>query len=391
MTSTQVDSSYWGSAEEQALYESTAAFTRAKVLPNAQQWEDDGRLPRELHKEAAQLGLLGISFAEDVGGSGGGPREAVTVNEALHATGAPGGVYASLFTCGIALPHLAKWGTKQQIDDYVRPTLSGEKIGSLAITEPGGGSDVGHLRTSARRVGDDYLINGAKTYITSAVRADFYVVAVRTGDSERPGAAGVSLVVVDRDTPGLTVNGPLKKLGWHCSDTGELNFENVRVPVSNVVGEEHSGFEKIAYGFVPERLALAVAGYSHAQRCLDLTVEWCRNRETFGQALIKRQGVQNTLSEMARRIDITRTYCRHVADLYVAGHDAIAEVCFAKNTAVDTAEWVAHQAVQLHGGLGYMGESEVSRHYRDVRLLGIGGGTTEILTTLAAKRLGMTS
>lgn len=390
MTTTEVET-YWGGDAERELAATVRGFTEKHILPHADEWERTGELPRSLHVEAAKLGLLGLGFPEAAGGEGGTVRETVTVGEAMHAAGAPGGVFASLFTNGIACPHLAHFGTAEQIDRWVRPTLRGEMIGSLAITEPGGGSDVGHLRTTARRDGDEYVVNGAKTYITSGVRADFYVVAVRTGGEDKPGSAGVSLLVIERGTPGFEVSGPLDKLGWRSSDTAELNFSDVRVPVSNLVGEENGGFGLIAMGFVPERLSLAVAGYSHAQRCLDLTLEWVRTRETFGKPLIKRQAVQNTITEMARRIEISRTYTRHVADLFAGGHDAIAEVCFAKNTAVECGEWVANQAVQLFGGLGYMAESEVSRQYRDVRLLGIGGGTTEILTTLAANRLGYTS
>ena len=381
----------WTTEEARALRETVTDFTRREVLPNLDRWEAEGMLPRELHVKAGALGLLGIGFPEQVGGSGGTVRDSVIVSEALHEAGASGGLLDSLFTSGIAVPHLARAGVDWQIDRWVRPTLAGEKIGSLAITEPGGGSDVGRLTTTARREGDEYVVNGAKTYITSGVRADFFVVAVRTGGEDRPGSAGISLLVIERGTPGFTVSGPLDKLGWRCSDTAELTFEDCRVPVENIVGGENEGFGQIAEGFVPERLTLAVQGYSHAQRCLDLTLEWCRERQTFGKPLVTRQGVQNTLTEMSRRIEVARVYARHTADLYVGGHDAIAEVCFAKNTGVECGEWVANQAVQLHGGLGFMSESEVSRHYRDVRLLGIGGGTTEILTTLAANIKGYTS
>jgi acyl-CoA dehydrogenase len=284
-------------------------------------------------------------------------------------------------------------GDQRLIDTFVRPTLRGEKIGALAITEPGGGSDVGHLTTRAVRDGDDYIINGAKTYITSGVRADYVVTAARTGG---PGAAGVSLIVVDKDglgsSPGLQVSRKLDKMGWRSSDTAELSYTDVRVPAANLVGAENTGFLQIASAFVSERVGLAAQAYSSAQRCLDLTVEWCRNRETFGKPLISRQSVQNTLSEMARRIDVARVYTHHVVERQLAGEtNLIAEVCFAKNTAVEAGEWVANQAVQLFGGMGYMTESEVERQYRDMRIIGIGGGTTEILTSLAAKMLGYQS
>jgi acyl-CoA dehydrogenase len=298
-------------------------------------------------------------------------------------------VFASLFTCGIAVPHMIASGNARLIDEFVRPTLAGEKIGSLAITEPGGGSDVGHLRTTARLDGDHYVVNGSKTFITSAVRADYVVTAVRTGG---PGAAGVSLLVVEKGTPGFEVSRKLDKMGWRSSDTAELSYVDARVPVTNLVGVENTGFAQIAAAFVSERVGLAAQAYASAQRCLDLTLTWCRDRETFGRPLISRQAVQNTLAEMARRIDVARVYTRHVVERQLAGESfLIPEVCFAKNTAVEAGEWVANQAVQLFGGMGYMAESEVERQYRDLRIIGIGGGTTEILTSLAAKTLGYQS
>jgi acyl-CoA dehydrogenase len=302
-------------------------------------------------------------------------------------------VFASLFTCGIAVPHMIASGDARLIDKFVRPTLAGELIGALAITEPGGGSDVGHLRTTATRCsgpqGDHYIVNGAKTYITSGVRADYVVTAVRTGG---PGAAGVSLLAVEKGTPGFEVTRKLDKMGWRSSDTAELAYTDVVVPAANLVGAENTGFAQIAQAFVAERIGLAAQAYSSALRCLDITAQWCRDRETFGRPLISRQAVQNTLAEMARRIDVARVYSHNVVERQLAGEtNLIAPVCFAKNTAVEAGEWVAHQAVQLFGGMGYMAESEVERQYRDMRILGIGGGTTEILTSLAAKVLGYQS
>lgn len=376
----------WETSERRALRDSVAGFAARHILPHQDQWERDGLLPRELSARAAETGLLGLGAPESVGGGGGDLIDASILNEELHYRGVAGGVFASLFTNGIALPHLIAAGDPAQIDRWVRPTIDGEKIGSLAITEPSGGSDVGHLRTTAVRDGDHFVVNGAKTFITSAVRADFVVTAVRTGG---PGAAGVSLLVVEKDTPGFTVARKLEKMGWRSSDTAELSFADARVPTENLVGAENSGFAQIAQAFVTERAALAVQAYAQAQRCLDLTLDWVRDRETFGKPLIARQSVQDTITEMARRIDVARVYTRAVIDRYAAGEtDLIAEVCFAKNTAVETGEWVVDKAVQLHGGMGYMAESEVERQYRDMRIIGIGGGTNEILLALAAKRLG---
>ncbi|WP_350279842.1 acyl-CoA dehydrogenase family protein [Kribbella sp. HUAS MG21] len=368
--------------------DSVRRFMAAEVLPHLDQWERDGELPRELHKKAGALGLLGVGFPEAVGGGGGSLLDAIDVVEEMHFTGGSGGLVASLLTCGIALPHIVAGGNEKQIERWVRPTLSGELIGALAITEPGGGSDVASLRTLARREGDVFVVNGAKTYITSGCRADFVTTAVRT---DGPGAQGISLLVIEAGSAGFGVSRKLEKMGWLCSDTAELAFDDVRVPVGNLVGAPGSGFVQLAVNFVAERLTLAVQAYAGAQRALDLTVEWCRQRETFGRPLISRQSVQHTLTEMARRIDVTRVYVHSVAERAVRGEDVIAETCFAKNTAVEAGQWVCDQALQLHGGLGYMREAEVERQYRDQKILAIGGGTTEILTGLASKRLGFSS
>lgn len=390
----RLSSPAWSTEERRALRQTVRKFTEQEVLPNLDAWERAGELPRDLSKKAGALGLLGVAHPLAVGGGGGDLIDAITVNEEMHYAGGSGGLFASLFTCGISTPHLVAADDPAQIERWVKPTLAGELIGALAVTEPGGGSDVARIQTTARRSGDGghFIVNGAKTFITSGVRADYIVAAVRTGD---PGAAGISLLVVEKGTPGFTVSRRLEKLGWLCSDTAELAFQDARVPASNLVGTENSGFFQLAEHFLSERVALAAQAYSHAQRCLDLAVEWTRNRETFGKPLIDRQLVQNTLTEMARKIDVARTYTHALIDRSVAGDspstDLIAEVCFAKNTAVETAEWVATQALQLFGGLGYMRESEVERHYRDVRILGIGGGATEVMTGLAARMLGFRS
>ena len=235
------------------------------------------------------------------------------------------------------------------------------------------------------RDGEYYVVNGAKTFITSGVRADFVTTAVRTGG---PGHAGVSLLVVEAGTPGFTVDRSLRKMGWHCSDTAELSYVDVRVPAANLVGEENTGFYQIAEQFVVERIALAVHAYGIAARSLELTAAYCRERETFGKPLIANQVVRHKLVEMRRQVEVARTYARHVAERHVAGENVIAEACLAKQTACDAATYVCDQAVQLHGGTGYMHGTEVERHYRDARILPIGGGATEVLTDLAARLMG---
>jgi acyl-CoA dehydrogenase len=372
--------------ERRALRELTRSFVRDQVLPHLDDWEDAGDLPRSLHRTAAAVGLLGVGFPEEVGGSGGDLLDTVVVTEEVLQAGGSGGLVAGLFTHGIALPHIVAAGDPGQVDRFVRPVLAGEAIAALAVTEPDGGSDVAAIRTRAVRDGDEFVVNGSKTFITSGARADFVTVAVRTGG---PGWGGISLLVVPADAPGFTVVRRLAKMGWHCSDTAELAFVDCRVPAANLVGALDGGFVQIAQQFVVERLSLAVQGYAIAQRCLDLALAWTRERSTFGRPLASRQVVRHQLVEMHRVTEVARTYTRQVALRHAAGQEVMAEAALAKNTAVAAAEHVAYQAVQLFGGMGYMRGSEVERHYRDVRILAIGGGATEIMTELAARRLGL--
>ncbi len=369
------------------LADSARAFATTEVAPHLQQWEDVGEIPQALHVDAARAGLLGVSFPEEVGGQGGDLRHSVVVSEALLEGGASSGLLAGLFTHGIALPHLAAHGSPYLVDRFVRPTLAGGLIGALGVTEPGGGSDVAGLVTRAVRDGDHFVVDGAKTYITSGVRADFVTLAVRTGE---PGHGGVSLLVVEKGTPGFTVDRRLQKMGWHCSDTAELSFVGARVPVEHLVGEQDSGFSMIAEQFVVERIALAVHAYGVAARALALTHEHAGLRTTFGQPLTSRQVVQHTLLEMRREVEVARAYTWEVVRRHVAGGSVVAEACLAKQTAVEACDRVVDRAVQLHGGAGYMHGTEVERHYRDSRILGIGGGATEVLADLAARLLGYT-
>jgi acyl-CoA dehydrogenase len=375
----------------EALRATGAELVRREVVPHLQEWEDAGEIPRELHRTAGDLGLIGVAFPEEVGGGGGDLLDSLALQEAMFDAGASSGLMAGLFTAGIALPHLvADWasgdaGSADRVDRFVRPTLAGRLIGALAITEPGGGSDVARLRTTAVREGDHYVVNGAKTFITSGVRADFVTTAVRTGG---PGHGGISLLVVEKGTPGFTVDRSLRKMGWHCSDTAELSYVDCRVPAANLVGEEGSGFGQIADQFVVERIALAVHGYGIAARSLDLAAAYARERETFGRPLVANQAVQHTLVEMRRQVEVARTYARAVAARHVAGELVVAEACLAKQTAVDCAAYVCDRAVQVFGGSGYMHGTEVERHYRDARILPIGGGADEVLRDLTAKLMG---
>ena len=382
--------------ERLALRDLVHDFTRGEIVPNLAAWEREGQLPRDLHVSAAAAGLLGIGFDTQVGGSGGSLVDVLVMTEALLESGASGGLIAGLFSHGIALPHVVDEATRREAagdsagaeyltGQIIRPVLSGQAIAALAVTEPDGGSDVARLRTRAKRgPSHDWEVSGAKTYITSGVRADIVVTAVRTGED---GAGGITLMALRPDSPGYAKPRALEKMGWNCSDTAELAFDAVPVNDRDVLGEG-LGFASLARHFVSERLSIAATAYSTAKRCLDLTVEWTKARETFGRPLASRQVVRHTLVEMHRRTDVARRYARDIAIRHEAGESLVVEAALAKQTAVEACEYAVDRAVQLHGGMGYMRESEVERHYRDARVLGIGGGATEVMTDMVARLLG---
>lgn len=382
----------WNTPERMALRRSAYDFATREVVPYIADWEDAGEVPRALHKRAADACLLGVGFPESVGGQGGGAVEAAIITEAVIEAGGSSGLIAALFTHGIALPHIIAAARDDAatdlVDRYVRPTLAGDAIGALAVTEPGGGSDVAGLVTRAWPVdgGSAYLVDGTKTFITSGLRADFVTTAVRTGGE---GANGISLLVIDKSAAGFEVGRPLRKLGWWCSDTAELSFTDVRVPAFNLVGAPGTGAAQIMRQFTRERLSLAVQAYATARRCLDLAVEYAKQRTTFGRPLVSRQVIRHKLVDMRRRTVTARAYTRGVLEQLDAGdadeRQLGLDACLAKNDAVDACDFVADSALQIFGGAGYLRDSEVERHYRDARILGIGGGANEVLSDLAAR------
>lgn len=401
--------SSWDSPERQALAALVSEFTSAQIVPNLRDWETAGEIPRSLQRAAGELGLLGLTYPDWVGGSGGDLRDVVVMTESVLAAGGSGGLIAGLFTHGISIPHVFDAAVRRRaagddagagvlIDEVVRPTLAGEAMTALGVTEPDGGSDVASLRTVAEPIGDDaWRINGSKAYITSGARADFVVVAARAFGE---GAAGVALFAVPTDSPGFSVVRRMAKMGWHCSDTAELSLVDVEVPATHLLTSGPGlGFASLARHFAVERVSLAVTAYATAQRCLDLTVAWVRQRETFGRPLVDRQVVRHRLVEMHRLTDTARQYTRAlVADLVAEDGAPQAEALpdtslmlravLAKNTAVAACDAVVADAVQLHGGYGFLQDAEVERHYRDAKVLGIGGGATEVMTDLAARLLG---
>ncbi len=362
------------------------SFVQKEILPHIDEWEEAGEFPRELYSKAAETGLMGIGHPEALGGAGENDvfMKVAASEELMRSTS--GGLVAGLGSLDIGLPPVWKWGSDELKQKVVPPVLAGEKIAALAITEPGGGSDVANLRTRAVRDGDHYVVNGSKTFITSGVRADFYTVAVRTGD---PGFGGVSLLLIEKGTPGFSVGRKLRKMGWWASDTAELFFEDCRVPAENLIGPENGGFYCIMTNFQMERLMLCVMANMTAQIALEEAVGYVKEREAFGRKLAGFQVTRHKLAEMATDVEVSREYTYRVAARIQAGENCIRDISMAKNFATRTSDWVTYEAVQLFGGMGFMRESVVERLYRDNRLLSIGGGTYEIMNEVISKQLGL--
>ncbi|WP_210557480.1 MULTISPECIES: acyl-CoA dehydrogenase family protein [unclassified Pseudomonas] len=370
----------------QMVRDSVRRFVEREILPDIDAWEEAESFPRELYQKAGAAGILGIGYPEALGGSHEGDVFAkVAASEELMRCGSAG-LVAGLGSLDIGLPPIVKWARPEVRDRVVPQVLSGEKISALAITEPGGGSDVANLQTRAVRDGEFYRVSGNKTFITSGVRADFYTVAVRTG---APGFGGISLLVIEKGTPGFTVGRQLKKMGWWASDTAELFFDDCRVPVGNLIGAENMGFACIMGNFQSERLALALMANMTSLLALEEALKWAREREAFGKPIGKFQVIKHRLAEMATALEVSREFTYRQAAKMAAGQSVIKEISMAKNVATDTSDRITTEAVQILGGLGYMRESLVERLYRDNRILSIGGGTREVMNEIISKQMGL--
>ncbi len=360
-------------------------FAAEHIAPHAHAWDEAAEFPRALYASMASAGLLGVGYSEQVGGAGGDLSHVLAVAEELVLVGKSVGAVVGVGSHGIALPPIVRMGTPAQIDRFVRPVLAGEKIAALAITEPGGGSDVAALRTTARRDGDHYVVSGQKTFITSGVRADVVTVAVRTGE---PGHAGISLLVIERGTPGFSVGRKLEKMGWWASDTAELHFDDCRVPAANLLGEPGDGFAAIMMNFATERLMLASQCVAIGELAYRESVAYAKERQAFGKAIHKHQVVRHALADMASQLAAARALTHDALGRHLRGEAVFGLAAMAKNVATDTVTSVCDAAVQVHGGYGYMREYVVERLYRDARLYPIGGGTREIMNEIIAKTEG---
>jgi acyl-CoA dehydrogenase len=369
-------------AEHAALRAEARRFARTNIAPHAHAWEEAREFPRELYTTMAEAGLLGIGYPEEYGGGGGDLSHSLAAAEEIIVEGRSVGTAAGLGSHGIALPPILACGNEEQKKRFIPPVLRGEKIAALAITEPGGGSDVASLTTRAERRGDHYVVNGTKTFITSGCRADLVTTAVRTGG---PGHGGVSMIVIERGTPGFSVSKKLEKMGWWPSDTAELSFADCRVPAANLIGEENAGFVPIMMNFARERLLLAGSCVAIATLAYRESVAYARERKAFGKSLSGFQVTRHKLADMATRIAAARALMNEALVRCLRGESVASLAAMAKNTATDMCCHVTDEAVQIHGGYGYMREYAVERLYRDARLYPIGGGTREIMNEIISK------
>src|SRR5215468_2352946 len=372
--------SYLFETEDHAAIRASARrFAQTHIAPHGAEWEEAEEFPIELYRTAAAAGITGVGYPEAIGGQGGDLGHVLVAGDELLLAGRSVGTIVGLGSHGIALPPIVRFGTPEQIRRFVTPCLTEGKIAALAITEPGGGSDVAALATRAERDGDHYVVTGAKTFITSGTRADFLTTAVRTGG---PGHRGISLLVIERGTPGFAVASKLRKTGWWASDTAELRFDGCRVPIAHRIGPEHGAFPMIMMNFAAERLLLAGQCVAIAE------LAYAQGRAAFGKPLTGFQVTRHKLADMASRIAAARALTGEAVIRVLRGEQAAGLAAMAKNVGTDTCSFVCDQAVQLHGGYGYMRETLVERLYRDARLYPIGGGTREIMNEVIAKTEG---
>lgn len=372
--------------DHEALRKTVRDWCEKELRPNIEEWEAARLFPRSVFTQAAELGLTGIRVPEQYGGLGLDWWFTVAYAESMVHCGLAGLTMGLLVQTDMATPVINEIGNDYHKRNFLAPAVRGEAIAALGVTEAGAGSDVAGIRTTAKRVGDDYVINGSKTYITNGTRADFITLAVRTGESSH---GGISLVLFPTDTKGYTVANKLEKLGNHCSDTAELFFDDCKIPAKNLLGAENAGFYYIMQNFQGERLVGSLTAVAGAQRLLDETVTYCKDRNAFGRPLVGFQTTRHLIVQLETELEAARQLCYRAVDLCVRGQNATREITMAKLFAGELACRVADRCLQLYGGMGYMAETEVSRIWRDTRLITIGGGTSEIMREILGKLQGL--
>ena len=371
--------------EHEAWRDTVRAFVDKEISPFVNDWDEAGEFPRGLHQKADTIGINGIGFPREYGGFGDGTDifHSIITSEELARTGS-GGLIAGLMTHGIGLPPILALGSDEMKARIAPDVIAGEKLISLCITEPSGGSDVANLKTKARRDGSDYIVSGEKTYITTGCRADYLTVAVRTGGD---GAGGVSLLLIEANSPGITRT-KLKKMGWWMSDTASIHFDEVRVPAVNLIGDENAGFFGIMSNFNAERIGMAAQALAFSRVCIEDAAAWAVERQTFNKPLIKHQVIRHKFAEMTRRVMAGQTFLDNCAWRVRNGETPVAELSLLKVEATRCMEYCARESMQILGGAGFIRGQRIERIYREVRVMAIGGGSEEIMLDLAARQMG---
>jgi len=372
--------------EMEMIRDQVRRFIETEIMPHGEAWEEAGKVPREVFRKMGGLGMLGMRYPEEYGGAGLDTLASVVLAEECGRS-TFGGFSADLLVhTDMASPHLANVGTPEQMARWMPSITSGKKICAVAVTESGAGSDVAGMRTRAVQDGDDWVINGTKMFITNGVYGDVFFVAAKT-DLEAKGSRGVTIFTVEKGTPGFSVGKKLNKTGWLCSDTAELIFENVRVPHENILGEVNKGFYAIMKNFQNERTVLGAMAMGEAQKAIELTLEYVKNRPAFGGILWDKQAIRQRLAERSAQVEAGRQLVYSAAWMDAQGLDCVKEVSMAKVYCGELVNKVLYDCVQFHGGMGYMRETPVERMSRDARIHAIGGGATEVMLEEVAKRL----
>jgi acyl-CoA dehydrogenase len=372
--------------ELEQLRDQVRRFVDAEVRPNGEAWEADGAVPRAALKKLGELGLFGIRYPERYGGAEMDTLATAAFAEELSRSTFAGFNISVLVHTDMASPHLANAGTPEQQDRYMPGIVAGDTITAVAVTEPGGGSDVAGLRTRAERSGNGWVLNGSKMFITNGVHGDLVFVAART-DPDQPGAKGVSMFMVEKGTPGFSVGRKLDKQGWLCSDTAELVFEDCRLPADALLGEENRGFYAVMKNFQNERIVLGAMAMGEAQAAIDLTLDYVKGRSAFGASLWDKQAIRQRLAMRQSEVEAARQLVYHAAWLDGQGLDATREVSMVKALCGELVNSVMYDCQQFHGGYGYMREYPIERMVRDARIQAIGGGATEVMLEEVAKRM----
>ncbi|MSQ59013.1 MAG: acyl-CoA dehydrogenase [Betaproteobacteria bacterium] len=367
------------------LRESVRRFVEKEIVPNARAWEAQGFVPREVLRAMGKLGFLGLRYPEEFGGGAMDARATALLAEELGRSTFGGFAITVLVHTDMASPHLMNAGSPEQIGKYMPGIVSGDLITAVAVTEPGAGSDVKSIRTTARRDGGDWVLNGSKMFITNGAEGNLVFVAAKTDPAL--GSKGVSMFIVEKGTKGFSTGRRLQKMGWRSSDTAELVFDGCRVPAENLLGEENRGFYAIMKNFQNERIAIAAMTMGEAARAIELTLDYVRTRQAFGAPLWEKQTIRQRLSMLAAKVEAGRQLVLHAASLDASGHDCVKEVSMAKAFCAETLNEVVYDCLQFHGGFGFIEESAIERMYRDARVQTIGGGATEVMLEEIAKRL----